>query len=593
MKVLLTGAFGNVGTSAIEALLEQGHTVRCFDLKTRANEKKAARYKGRIEVVWGDLRRPEEIAAAVQDQDVAVHLAFIIPKLSATGVESESQPDWAREINVGGTRNLLDGILAQPNPPRLIFASSIHVYGQTQHLPPPRTTSEPVHPIEHYSRHKVECEEMIRASGIEWAILRFGAVPPLRITPDPGMFDVPLDNRIEIVHTRDVGLAIANAVSSEEIWGRILMIGGGPRCQLYFREMAQKILDGMGIGMLPDEAFDTTPFCTDWMDTEESQRLLQYQRHDMDDYVEDMKALLGPRRLLIRLFRPLVRWWVLRQSPYLPRPGRVREQWAGKVAVVTGGSSGIGAEIAQRLAREGLRVVLVARREEQLQKVAAEIAELGGEAMYITADLSQEAECQRVYDEVHATYGDVDILVNNAGLGWYGFGAEMPWSLARRMLQVNISAVAQLTLLFLHDMKERGKGHIINIGSIAGSIPSQGVALYGATKSFIDSFTTALYRELRGSGVRVSVVRPGAVLTSFFAKSSALAGALRMPAERLGVRPDVVAERVWRLVRRPARVVHIPRLLGLVPWIELSFGWLIDRIGPLLLRRQTGGVSGR
>ena len=318
MNVLLTGAFGNVGTSTLEELVKQGHQVRCFDLKTKANEKKARRFGGQIEVGWGDLRRPDDVVAAVRDQDVVVHLAFIIPKMSATGIESEARPDWAREINVGGTLNLINAIKALPRPPKLIFASSYHVYGRTQDQPPPRTVSDPIQPIEHYSRHKVECEHEVKASGLEWTILRLSATLPLAIQLDPGMFDVPLDNRMEYVHTRDVGLAMTNAVSSEDVWGKTLLIGGGPRCQYHYREIVGRILEATGVGMLPEEAFGTTPFPTDWVDTTESQRLLDYQQRDLGDYIQEMTVLLGYRRYLIRAFRPIVRRWLLGKSPYWP-----------------------------------------------------------------------------------------------------------------------------------------------------------------------------------------------------------------------------------------------------------------------------------
>ena len=317
MKVMVTGAFGNIGQSTVSELLAQGHTVRCFDIKTQTNEKIARRLGDQIEVVWGDLRNRGDVATAVRNQQVVVHLAFIIPKLSATGVESEAYPEWARAINVGGTGNLIEAMEAQRQPPRLLFSSSFHIYGRTQHLPPPRRVTDPPQPIEHYARHKVEAEGLIRASRLEWAIFRLAAVLPLAMKMDLGMFDVPLDNRIEYVHTRDVGLAFARAIGSSEVWGKTLHIGGGPRCHYLYREMTEKVLDGMGIGMLPEEAFTTTPFPTDWLDTEESQRLLHYQRYTIDDYVRDMQAFLGFRRHLIRLARPLVRYWLLQQSPYL------------------------------------------------------------------------------------------------------------------------------------------------------------------------------------------------------------------------------------------------------------------------------------
>lgn len=589
MRVLVTGAFGNVGTSAVEALIRQGHTVRCFDLKTPTNVRAARRdkrtYGERLQVVWGDLRRPEDIALAVRDQDIVVHLAFIIPKLSATGVESESRPDWAREINVGGTRNLLEAAKKLPHPPAFIFASSLHVYGQTQDRTPPRTASDPVQPIEHYAHHKVECEQMVRASGLRWAILRFAAVLPLSMKLDPGMFDVPLDNRIEFVHTRDVGLAIANAVESQEIWGKTLLIGGGPRCQFIYRDMARKILEGMNVGMLPDEAFGSTPFCTDWLDTTESQRLLQYQQRDLDDYVGDMKRVLGFRRHLIRVFRPFVRRWLLSKSPYLQAPKDPR--WQGKVAVITGASSGIGAATARRLAREGLTVVLVARRRDRLEGLAAEIRRGGGKALVVPADLQDEQERQRLFETVRDVCGGVDVLVNSAGIGWYGFGTAMPWTMAEHMIRVNVTAAVHTTLLFLTQMKARNSGHVIQVGSVVGSLPSQGVALYSATKSFLDTFTTALYRELRGTGVHISVVRPGAVSsTEFYLKAPTQLPGMRIPVGQWMVKPEAVAERIWSLLKRPRRIAYVPRWLAFVPWVEPSFGWLLDRIGAPLLRHQ-------
>ncbi len=587
MKVLLTGSFGNVGMSTLEELLRQGHAVRCFDLKTRTNVRAARRlrrrYGDQVEVMWGDLRRLQDVAAAVRDQDVVIHLAFIIPKLSHTGVESETQPDWAREINVGGTRNLIQAMKALPHSPRLLFASSYHIFGRTQHLPPPRTVADPPQPIEHYSRHKIECEEMIRQSGLTWAILRLAATLPIAIQLDRGMFDVPLDNRMEFSHTRDVGRAFANAVSSEEVWGKTLLLGGGPRCQLFYRDIVNGVLDAMGIGALPDEAFGTIPFPTDWVDTSESQRILQYQQRTFDDYVRDMLALVGPKRHLIRLFRPLVRRWLLRRSHYFHV---AHSGWQGKVAVVAGASGGIGAEIARRLAREGLRVVLVARRRDRLEALAAEIRESGGEALVITADLAEEGERVRVLETVRDTYGAADVLINSAGLGWYGLGTAMPWALARQMIEVNISAAAHLTLLFLRQMKTRGQGHVINIGSVVGSLPSQGVALYSATKSFLDAFTTVLHRELRGTDVHASVVRPGAVSTEFYDVAARQSGGLRIPVERLAVQPAAVADRVWDVLQRPHRKVYVPRWLAFVPWVEPVFGWLLDLIGAPLLRRQ-------
>ena len=256
--------------------------------------------------------------------------------------------------------------------------------------------------------------------------------------------------------------------------------------------------------------------------------------------------------------------------------------WQGKTAVITGASSGIGEATARQLAGAGLTVFLVARRLERLLDLQAEIASAGGKAEVVAADLTSETERERVFEQVGAT----DVLVNNAGFGWYGYFNEMGWETAREMLQINIEAATHLTSLFLPGMRQQNQGHIINVGSISGSIPSQGIALYGATKAFLDNFTTALVRELRGTRVRASVVRAGPVRTEFGEAALGKENGGHVPTEKVGVTSERIAWEIWKLLLRPRRVVYVPRWLGIVPWAELSFGWVIDRIGPLLLRRQ-------
>ena len=186
--------------------------------------------------------------------------------------------------------------------------------------------------------------------------------------------------------------------------------------------------------------------------------------------------------------------------------------WNHKNAVVTGASSGIGEAIARKLAKAGIKVILVARRGDRLKQIQSDISAGGGRAEIAVADLSQHQERERIFE----CYQNADVLVNNAGFGWYGFFTEMTWETAQAMLLVNDHATVHLTRLFLPEMVTRKRGHIINMSSIVGSLPSQGVAMYSASKAFLDAFTTAVYRETRGTGVQVSLVRPGAVKTDFF-----------------------------------------------------------------------------
>jgi short-subunit dehydrogenase len=263
-----------------------------------------------------------------------------------------------------------------------------------------------------------------------------------------------------------------------------------------------------------------------------------------------------------------------------------KNKWIGKTALITGASSGIGEATAYKLAAKGMRVLLVARRVERLEQIVAKIKQDGGHAEVIKTDLSRERQRQNLFKKVTTKFGNLDILINNAGLGWYGYTADMPWKTAEQMLQVNIGAMVQLTLLFLPEMQKRNAGHIINISSIAGKMPNQGISMYGATKSFMDSFTTSLFRELKGTHVHVSVVRPGPVTTEFFDRAQKVSNGLRTPGEGSAVPVSKVADAIWRLIRHPHKVSYVPGILSFSPWLEILFGWLIDQLGPLLLKKS-------
>lgn len=315
MKVLITGAFGNIGSSTIENFIEKrdpGIEICCFDIFNKTNEKKAMNYTGRIEVLWGDLRNIEEVKHAVEGRDVVIHLAFLLPPVS------EEKPELSYSVNVGGTKNIINAMKEKSPNARLVFASSVSVYGPSPGNNPPRTATDPVIGTDNYTSHKVECEGLVKSSGLEWVITRFGAVPPLEIGGkfDAVLFEIPLDGRIEFVHSLDVGLALSNAASCAECAGRTLLIGGGKKCQLYQREFISRFLEVNGIGMLPEEAFTKNPYYTDWMDTEESQRLLNYQRFTFDDFLEELKKKIGFRRYIIKIISPLVRKSLVEKSPY-------------------------------------------------------------------------------------------------------------------------------------------------------------------------------------------------------------------------------------------------------------------------------------
>ncbi len=254
--------------------------------------------------------------------------------------------------------------------------------------------------------------------------------------------------------------------------------------------------------------------------------------------------------------------------------------WSGKRALITGASGGIGAAIARRLAREGIKTALTARRIERLETLAAEITRQGGEALIVPADLSLATARIELAHQVGARWGGVDLLINNAGFGLGAPFAQMRWKTMQAMVGVNITAPVHLTRLFLPGMLARSEGWIINIASIAGDIPGPPLSLYCATKAMVQAFSEALYRELQGSGVHVGMVNPGPVATEFWATAS---GWQERRWRHFGVSAERVAEATWWTIRHRRKRVYVPWAARFIRWFNLGCGSLIDRAIPWFL----------
>jgi nucleoside-diphosphate-sugar epimerase len=186
----------------------------------------------------------------------------------------------------------------------------------------PRCVDEPLQPTDNYSHHKIEMEKLVKESGLPWLILRLAAVGSLKfpLTIDPIIYEVPLDQRIEIIYIKDAATALANAVTTDII-NKTLHIGGGKSCQIYQRRYAEKMFEVMGVPMPPDSAFKVPKknsdwFYTDWLDTEESQRMLHYQNKNFEDYIEKLRKKYSKRRAFAHLVGPLIKHILLGKSPY-------------------------------------------------------------------------------------------------------------------------------------------------------------------------------------------------------------------------------------------------------------------------------------
>jgi uncharacterized protein len=182
-------------------------------------------------------------------------------------------------------------------------------------------------------------------------------------------------------------------------------------------------------------------------------------------------------------------------------------------AVVTGASSGIGADLARELAARGHGVTLVARREDRLKELAAELTNVRVEV--IGCDVADPEARAELFDEVQRRGLTVDVLVNNAGIGTIGPVAESTVEAEIAQVRVNVEAVIDLTTRAVKQMVPRGRGAILNVGSTAGFQPFPGQAGYAGTKAFVRTYTEGLRTELRGTGVTAATLNPGPVRTEF------------------------------------------------------------------------------
>ena len=259
------------------------------------------------------------------------------------------------------------------------------------------------------------------------------------------------------------------------------------------------------------------------------------------------------------------------QRPEAHQPSHPEARPHRPVAVVTGASTGIGRDLAELLARDGYRLLLVARTEAVLERVAAQLA-----ATYavpcesFAADLARLDERERLAAHL-ATLPPVDVLINNAGIGVHGFFVETELSRELQLIDLNVAALTHVTKIVLPGMLARGSGRIMHVGSVASFVPGPLMAVYYASKAYALSFSEALSEELTGTGVSVTALCPGPTTTNF----QATAG-LHASAPAGGAPPMTsmaVAEAGYRALLAGRRVL-VP---GIRNRIVVLANWLLPR----------------
>jgi hypothetical protein len=255
----------------------------------------------------------------------------------------------------------------------------------------------------------------------------------------------------------------------------------------------------------------------------------------------------------------------------------------GKIVLITGASSGIGAETAKLLSRHGALTVLAARSEDKLKQVAAQ---LEGPHDVMVMDVTSDESVRAGVAAVREKHGPVDILINNAGYGRFERFVRTEMPDVQGMMDVNYFGVVRCCRAVLPDMLARGSGHIVNIASLAGKISTPKSSAYAATKRAVLGFTDALRLELRGTGIAVSAVNPGPVDTPFFTIADPDGSYLARMPRWFVLTPQEVAQGVLKVIRTRRAELDLPRIAGPAVKLAAVAPRLTDRIAGSLLNKK-------
>lgn len=262
----------------------------------------------------------------------------------------------------------------------------------------------------------------------------------------------------------------------------------------------------------------------------------------------------------------------------------------GKWSLITGTSSGIGEQFARQLAKQGSNLVLVARSKSKLESLASELRKKYGiKAEVITMDLAKEGAPSEIYQQCRILKVDIELLINNAGFATHGLFEEVSGERQHEEVMLNVAAVVDMTHLFLPDMLRRSSGTVINVASTAGFQPLPYMAVYGATKAFVLSFTQALYWENRDRGIKFFALCPGSTDTSFFNV---------VGAEEASVGKKDTPERVVEVALRALKEGKMYVVPGMQNYIGAQLGRFITRKQGLrlvgsMLRPRNGSSNNR
>ncbi|MFD3447840.1 SDR family NAD(P)-dependent oxidoreductase [Microbacteriaceae bacterium 4G12] len=258
----------------------------------------------------------------------------------------------------------------------------------------------------------------------------------------------------------------------------------------------------------------------------------------------------------------------------------------GKIIAITGASSGIGEQIALKVAAQGAIPILMARSEDKLKQLQKRIvSQYGGSCHYYTLDVSDEEMVNQAFTRVFHEVGEIDVLVNNAGFGIFKTFEEAALEEVKEMFAVNVFGLVACTKAVLPNMRKRNSGHIINIASLAGKIATPKSSAYSATKHAVLGFTNSLRMELSGTKIHVTAVNPGPIQTNFFSIADQ-SGTYVKSVGRYMLKADYVADKIIHAIGTNKREINLPGWMSLGPLVFSLFPRLFEGVAGKALNKK-------
>jgi nucleoside-diphosphate-sugar epimerase len=290
-RILLTGASGTVGKEVLRQLCESTdeNEITVFDLETKLSKSLFRKYRGRINVVYGDLADKNDVIKVCRYKDIVIHLAAIIPPLA------DKQPGLAKAVNVDGTGNLIRAVEEFSPGAFFLYSSSISVYGDRCRDPFIKA-DDLLNPSDRdeYARTKIEAEKIVRESHLKWSIFRLTAIMGINNhKPSEIMFHMPLESKMEIATPGDTGRAFIKAIDHiDELSGKIFNLSGGEKCRIDYRDFLSRSFEIFGLGKLDfrENSFAGRNFhCGYYKDGDILNDILDFRRETIEDYFETLK----------------------------------------------------------------------------------------------------------------------------------------------------------------------------------------------------------------------------------------------------------------------------------------------------------------